>query len=203
MTFDVEGSSPGQGLKSFARRAEVLAGFDDPALEAALERGIREQLTSSTERSEQAAGLTGQAQTVLSGFGRATAIADAATTAQAQRIQRQTALLELQQNALSQAGQLDEQRYRTNLQHQQFLAQLKMQKSQQKSALAGAVGGALLSVASGGLTSMLSAGMAGMAGTAGTAGLEFATGGEILQGPSGLMSANQGTPLPLSHLFGG
>lgn len=158
--LEPEERQPGVGLDAFARRVRTLGEFDDPAIEAALEQGIREQVTAKTERAEQAAGLTGASQTALGGFARAASLAEAAVAAQTQRLQRQASLLELEQRAIAQSGQLNEQRYKTNLQHQQFLDQMRAQKSQQKSALAGALGGAIVTAVSGGALAGLGATMA-------------------------------------------
>lgn len=143
-------SSSALQFENYARRLQQLSGFDDPVLEAALERGIREQATAQVERAEQSAGLTGQAQTVLGGFARAQSAALAGEAAMSKRMQNQRMLLEMEQKALSTSAQLKEQRYKTNLQHEQFLEQMAYQRSQKKSALMGALGGALVSAVAGG-----------------------------------------------------
>lgn len=193
--FDTDSSQPGAKLTAQARQFATIAGFEDPAIEAALEQGIREQVTAQTERSQQAAGLTGASQVAFSGLSRASALAEAATTAQAQRIQRQQSLLELEQRALGQAAQVNEQRYKTNLQHQQFVMQMKMQKDQQRSALAGALGGAVLGmVGGGGLSGLFGGGASEAAAGAGAAFAPTeALGGELFMGASGVQSALEGT----------
>jgi len=139
-------SSSALQFENYARRLRQLSGFDDPVLEAALEQGIREQATAQVERAEQSAGLTGGAQTVLGGFARAQSATLASEAAMSKRMQNQRMLLEMEQKALSTSAQLKEERYKTNLQHERFLEQMAYQRSQKKSALMGALGGAIASM---------------------------------------------------------
>lgn len=131
---------PASSLRRFADN--IGKSIDDPDIQAALERGVRERLNAETAKVEQAAGLTGAAQVASS----QSQIARAFTDAFAQDVAREAALeRNIQQTrlqALTQAANLDEQRF-------QFIQRLEFEREQQRraekaglrNALIGAVGG--------------------------------------------------------------
>jgi len=173
-------------LQAMAERLETQGELRNPIIEQALMKAAREQSQAAVETTEQAAGMTGAAQVGMTALAQLQALGQASMQAQAQRVERMRATMELQASLRGQVAQLEEQRYQTNLQHQQFMEQLRMQEEQQKgNMLASVAGGALAAFAGGpGLAGLL--GGAEAAATEGgeaalTAG-QMAAGSEVLGG---------------------
>jgi hypothetical protein len=142
---------PATPLENLAIRAEQMAEKRDPIFEQALVKGLREQAAATIEQSEQAAGLTGAAQVGATTLALLEQTGQATMAAHARRVENERAMLDVQAQLLSQAGQLREQRYETNLRHQEFLMQLKAQEDARRGNMAATIaGGALSAFASGG-----------------------------------------------------
>ena len=151
-----EGFNPAVPLENLAQRAEALGQQEDPLFEQALAKGLREQGTQTIEQTEGATGITGAAQVGAATLALLEQTGQAAMAAHARRVENERAMLDLQAQLLGQAGQLREQRYTTNKQHEQFLMQLKAQQDQQKGNLGAAIaGGAISAFASGGFGGLL------------------------------------------------
>lgn len=135
--------SPAAPLEALAARAEIQAEQRDPIFEQALVKGLREQSQAAVEQTEQAAGLTGAAQVGATVLAMLEQTGQAAMAAHARRVENERANLDLQAQLLSQAGGLREQRYETNLRHQEFLMQLKAQEDARKASIAPSVLGGL------------------------------------------------------------
>lgn len=143
---------------NLAERLEVQR---NPVIEQALIKGAREQAAAAVEPVEQAAGLTGAAQVGATVLAMLEQTGQAAMAAHARRVENERANLDLQAQLLSQAGGLREQRYETNLRHQEFLMQLKAQEDARKGNMAATIaGGALSAFASGGFGGLLGGGAA-------------------------------------------
>jgi hypothetical protein len=146
------------GLDNLAERIGTQANQKNPIIEQALRKGLAEQVTATVEQTEQAAGLTGAAQTAMSSAQLLEAIGIGGIQAHARRVENQSRLLEIQAGLLGQSGQLEQQRYETDLRHQEFLMQLKAQeRASQTNLVAGIAGGAASAFLGGaGFASLLS-----------------------------------------------
>jgi len=152
---------PATPLENLAIRAEQMAEKRDPIFEQALVKGLREQAAATIEQSEQAAGLTGAAQVGATTLALLEQTGQATMAAHARRVENERAMLDVQAQLLGQAGQLREQRYETNLRHQEFLMQLKAQEDARRGNMAATIaGGALSAFASGGFGGLLGGGAA-------------------------------------------
>ena len=148
-------SSGAQGLLQMADALERQGQMRNPIIEQALMQAARQQSQASVETAEQAAGMTGAAQVGMAQMAQTQAMGQAMMQAQAQRMQNMQATLGLQAQLRGQAASIEEQRYQTNLQHQQFMAQLEQQaKDARRNRVAGLVGG-LAAAASGPLSMAL------------------------------------------------
>lgn len=142
-------------LQAMAERLQTQGELRNPIIEQALMKAAREQSQAAVETAEQAAGLTGAAQVGMAQMAQAQAMGQAMMQAQAQRVQNMQATIGLQAQLRGQVASLEEQRYQTNLQHQQFMAQLEQQaKDARRNRVAGLVGG-LAAAASGPLSAAL------------------------------------------------
>jgi len=147
-------------LQAMAERLETQGELRNPIIEQALMKAAREQSQAAVETAEQAAGLTGAAQVGAAGLAQLEALGRAMMQAHSQRVERMRATLDLQAQLRGQVAQIEEQRYQTNLQHQQFMAQLEAQEEERKSGMAATIaGGALAAFAGGpGLAALLGPG---------------------------------------------
>jgi len=146
-----QGADPAVPLENLAERLETRGNFRNPVIEQALIKGVRDQASAEIETTETAAGLTGSAQVGAATLALLEQTGQAAMAAHARRMENERAMLDLQAGLLGQAGQLREQRYETNLRHQEFLMQLKAQEDARKGNLAATIaGGAISAFASGG-----------------------------------------------------
>ena len=144
-------------LQAMADRAQTRGELRNPIIEQALMKAAREQSQAAVETTEQAAGLTGAAQAGMAQLAQLAALGQASMQARAQRVQNMQASLQLQAQLQGQVASVEEQRYQTNLQHEQFMAQLEAQeKAQEGNMLANIAGGALAAFAGGpGLAALL------------------------------------------------
>ena len=148
--------NPAAPLEQLAERVRMSGEQRDPIFEQSIVKGLREQAQASVEQTEQAAGLTGSAQVGAATLALLEQTGQAAMAAHARRVENERATLDLQAQLLGQAGQLREQRYETNLRHQEFLMQLKAQEDAQRDKLAATIaGGALSAFAGGGFGGLL------------------------------------------------
>jgi len=183
-------------LQAMADRAQTRGELRNPIIEQALMKAAREQSQAAVETTEQAAGLTGAAQAGMAQLAQLAALGQASMQARAQRVQNMQASLQLQAQLQGQVASVEEQRYQTNLQHEQFMAQLEAQEEAQKgNMLASVAGGALAAFAGGpGLAALLTPGTEAV-----KTGVDLAStvakGGEMFMGDTGLMSAAAGTML--------
>jgi len=136
---------PATPLENLAIRAEQMAEKRDPIFEQALVKGLREQAAATIEQSEQAAGLTGAAQVGAATLALLEQTGQATMAAHARRVENERAMLDVQAQLLGQAGQLREQRYETNLRHQEFLMQLKAQQEASKGKVFATIAGGMAS----------------------------------------------------------
>jgi len=183
-------------LQAMADRAQTRGELRNPIIEQALMKAAREQSQAAVETTEQAVGLTGAAQAGMAQLAQLAALGQASMQARAQRVQQMQASLQLQAQLRGQVASVEEQRYQTNLQHEQFMAQLEAQEEAQKgNMLASVAGGALAAFAGGpGLAAMLGGGAEAVK-TGADLASTVATGGEMFMGDTGLMSAAAGTML--------
>ena len=137
--------SPALPLEQLAARAEAMSEQRDPIFEQSLVKGLREQASATVEQTEQAAGLTGSAQVGAATLALLEQTGQAAMAAHARRVENERSMLDLQAQLLSQAGGLREQRYETNLRHQEFLMQLKAQQEAAKGNMFASVAGGMAS----------------------------------------------------------
>lgn len=151
-----EAASPAAPLENLAERLETRGNFRNPVIEQALVKGVRDQASAQIETTEQAAGLTGAAQVGAATLALLEQTGQAAMAAHARRVENERATLDLQASLLGQAGQLREQRYETNLRHQEFLMQLKAAEDERRGNMAATIaGGAISAFASGGFGGLL------------------------------------------------
>ena len=180
-------------LQAMADRAQTRGELRNPIIEQALMKAAREQSQAAVETTEQAAGLTGAAQAGMTQLAQLEALGQASMQARAQRVQNMQASLGLQAQLRGQVASVEEQRYQTNLQHEQFMEQLRIQEKESKrNRIAGVVGG-LAAAAAGPLGAMMTAAAPVAAGV--DLASTVAKGGEMFMGDTGLMSAAAGTML--------
>lgn len=140
-----QGPDPAVPLENLAERLETQGTARNPIIEQALIKGAREQASATVEQTEQAAGLTGSAQVGAATLALLEQTGQAAMAAHARRVENERSMLDLQAQLLSQAGGLREQRYETNLRHQEFLMQLKAQQEAAKGNMFASVAGGMAS----------------------------------------------------------
>lgn len=160
-------------LQAMAERLETQGELRNPIIEQALMKAAREQSQAAVETAEQAAGMTGAAQVGAAGLAQLEALGQAMMQAHSQRVERMRATLDVQAQLRGQVAQLEEQRYQTNLQHQQFMAQLEAQEEERKSGMVASIaGGALAAFAGGpGMAALLGGGGAAAGGAAAAGGM--------------------------------
>ena len=140
-----QGADPALPLENLAERIETRAGFRNPVIEQALVKGVRDQTSAEIETVETATGLTGAAQVGAATLALLEQTGQAAMAAHSRRVENERAMLDVQASLLGQAGQPREQRYTTNLRHQEFLMQLKAQEDARKASIAPSILGGLAS----------------------------------------------------------
>jgi len=137
-------------LDKLAENLGIQARRKNPIVEQALRRGLSEQVSAVTEEVESAAGITGASQVSSSASLLLQALGQGGIASEMQRIENESALLQLQSQTLGQAGQLHQQKYEADLKHEQFLKQLAYQKSMANKNLMASIAGGAVSAAAGG-----------------------------------------------------